>query len=632
MNFTIRHALRLLALSLLLCVFAAGLAPLQAQAAITISYLDLVGKSNDSSKLSSERWEWSATTSTLKLHEGFDLVDTSNWGIRVPPGSTIEVLGNASVRSTTSVGIGVLGSGKLTIMGPGTLTVSSGAPSLLSTDDLTVNGGVTVKVRADEGSYAETALEASAGKIIIDNATVEIAGAQTGMKSSSDILIRNDATVSVWVSILPKPVGMSAVGSVEVDNAQLKVTSFGRGIQAGAQVKIAGSSYLSLRAAADDYGISSSSFLMTDGVLDMSESDFGISCFGTIEFSGGIASVKARRVSVSGFSVVFSGGRTSLQATASNGFVVLANNIKSAGSLVYALVGQTPTQIASVVPFELGFTFRDPAQPTQPLRNAVIDRAVTVQAQSFGNGTARTSHSSTIAGMPVTLSVTPNAGYRHVSWHTAKGGVTVSNNRFIMPPADVIVIAKFDPKTQPAAAHLQRNVTSMPFNNSQRAVSVSARPGVVGMGNATVHYQGTKGTRYARTTTRPRHIGTYIVSVNLTEGTHFHARNNLPLGEFKIVPAGNRVTRLTAGRRSVRVTWSRVSNAHAITRYQVRVRELGAKNWRPVRTLPARANNTNITGLKRGKRYQVQTRSFKTVGGLRHYSAWSPIRLSARVR
>lgn len=100
---------------------------------------------------------------------------------------------------------------------------------------------------------------------------------------------------------------------------------------------------------------------------------------------------------------------------------------------------------------------------------------------------------------------------------------------------------------------------------------------------------------------------------------------------FKIVPKATRVSKATAGRKSVKVTWKKVSAKQKVTKYQVQYRVQGGSSWKTVTVSPKKATVT-LKKLKAGKKYEVQVRSYKTVSGSRYYSDWSRTKSSGKVK
>ena len=64
-----------------------------------------------------------------------------------------------------------------------------------------------------------------------------------------------------------------------------------------------------------------------------------------------------------------------------------------------------------------------------------------------GNGTGTASPATSEAGTEITLRTTPNTGYHFKTWQVISGGVTITDNRFIMPAGDVTVKAIFEANT-----------------------------------------------------------------------------------------------------------------------------------------------------------------------------------------
>ena len=63
---------------------------------------------------------------------------------------------------------------------------------------------------------------------------------------------------------------------------------------------------------------------------------------------------------------------------------------------------------------------------------------------SGGNGTASTSHAKAVAGTEITLTATPNTGYHFKEWEVMSGGVTIKDDKFLMPGSNVEVKAIFE--------------------------------------------------------------------------------------------------------------------------------------------------------------------------------------------
>ena len=80
-------------------------------------------------------------------------------------------------------------------------------------------------------------------------------------------------------------------------------------------------------------------------------------------------------------------------------------------------------------------------------KDAPVEYTVTVTTE--GNGTASASHAKAVAGTEITLTATPDTGYRFREWQVIDGGVTIKDDKFTMPDKSVEVKAVFEEDTPP---------------------------------------------------------------------------------------------------------------------------------------------------------------------------------------
>lgn len=99
---------------------------------------------------------------------------------------------------------------------------------------------------------------------------------------------------------------------------------------------------------------------------------------------------------------------------------------------------------------------------------------------------------------------------------------------------------------------------------------------------------------------------------------------------FKIVPKGTSVKKLAKGKKSFTVTWKKPSKTalKQTTGYQVRWSLKSSMKGAKSKTVKASSAagkkcNLKVSKLKGGKKYYVQVRTYKKVGGKAYYSAWS---------
>ena len=74
----------------------------------------------------------------------------------------------------------------------------------------------------------------------------------------------------------------------------------------------------------------------------------------------------------------------------------------------------------------------------------------TITVKTDGNGTASASHAKAVVGTEIILTATPKTGYHFKEWQVMSGGVTIKDNKFLMPSANVDVKAIFEEDAPPA--------------------------------------------------------------------------------------------------------------------------------------------------------------------------------------
>jgi hypothetical protein len=93
---------------------------------------------------------------------------------------------------------------------------------------------------------------------------------------------------------------------------------------------------------------------------------------------------------------------------------------------------------------------------------------------------------------------------------------------------------------------------------------------------------------------------------------------------FKIKPVATSLKKVTAKKTGFQATW--VKKTAQITGYQIRYStssKFTAASTKSVKVEKNSTTSTKVTGLKSGKKYYVQIRTYKTVDGTNYYSEWS---------
>lgn len=98
---------------------------------------------------------------------------------------------------------------------------------------------------------------------------------------------------------------------------------------------------------------------------------------------------------------------------------------------------------------------------------------------------------------------------------------------------------------------------------------------------------------------------------------------------FKIKPKQAVISKLTAGKKKLTVRMTTKPSSKAGTRYQIAYKKKGTSTWKYTTTS---YSSMTIKSLKKGSRYYVKVRAYKTVNKVKYYGAWSKTKLSSKIR
>ncbi|MGI6721622.1 MAG: InlB B-repeat-containing protein [Anaerovoracaceae bacterium] len=106
-------------------------------------------------------------------------------------------------------------------------------------------------------------------------------------------------------------------------------------------------------------------------------------------------------------------------------------------------------------------------------------QTVTVQSNDPRYGTASANPVAAQEGTIVTLTATPRAGYRLKEWSVVSGGVTITDNSFVMGTSDVSIQAVFEPIPRTCKGDVDSVTATLTVNTPTQAGDVCDRPGQV---------------------------------------------------------------------------------------------------------------------------------------------------------
>ena len=116
-----------------------------------------------------------------------------------------------------------------------------------------------------------------------------------------------------------------------------------------------------------------------------------------------------------------------------------------------------------------------------------------------------------------------------------------------------------------------------------------------------------------------KNVGTYKVTIKM-KGKYSGTKTLT----FKINPAGTKVSKLTAGKKSLTVNITKKSTQ--VTGYQIQYSTSKKFTSAKTKTVSYKTTKVSLKSLSAKKTYYVRVRTYKTVNGKKYYSGWSTIK------
>ena len=98
---------------------------------------------------------------------------------------------------------------------------------------------------------------------------------------------------------------------------------------------------------------------------------------------------------------------------------------------------------------------------------------------------------------------------------------------------------------------------------------------------------------------------------------------------FRIVPKKAVISKAVPGKKQVRVIMSAKAASTGGSAYQIFYRVKGKGKWQ---SATAKGKAKTIRKLKKGKKYQIKVRAYRSVGGTEYYGAWSMVKTTGKIK
>lgn len=123
--------------------------------------------------------------------------------------------------------------------------------------------------------------------------------------------------------------------------------------------------------------------------------------------------------------------------------------------------------------------------------------------------------------------------------------------------------------------------------------------------------------------------GTYVIHVEPKDAAQYSGKIRDITVKVVKKPKKAALKSLRAGKRKLTVTMTTKPSKKGGTRYQIAYKVKGSSKWKYKTT---KASKLTIKKVKRGSKYSVKVRAYKTVSGKKYYGAWSKVKSSGKIK
>ncbi len=524
---------------------------------------------------------------------------------------------NATAIGDNAIGISsgddLMISNKATVVSVGETNSGGEGYGLKADFDITIdNSSVTASARGDNqnahGIYSRVAL-------IKNSSIVNASGQVFGILGTDGIKIESNSTVEASASDGDFSVGISTVGDayLEIANDVKSVVAEGGDLAITGKIKnaVKGTGWLI-------YGGLKPIDINNDEVTFPSRHDkvqfprlaptiSSVPVANNLVANGNDQTLLTAGTSTNG-TMQYAIGTSPTTAPGADAFSADIPTAKNAGVYYvwYRAIGAEDSE----------YGVSDPECITVEIKKPELSITVTTD----GNGTATASAVKGVEGTEITLTATPNNGYKLSKWEVISGGVTVENNKFVMKASNVEIKAIFE--------------------IIKCTVSFDANGGSGSMAAVTADINSDY-TLPACTFTAPAGmlfekwdqgaVGTVIkVTDNITLKAIWKAapesgNDSKTDDTTEEVVTGTTISGLEGGKKSIIVKWSVRSDVNGYE-IQCATNKNFKKDVKKFTVNKATTTKTTIKKLEDNTKYFVKIRTFKNVSGTKKYSDWSKVK------
>ena len=166
------------------------------------------------------------------------------------------------------------------------------------------------------------------------------------------------------------------------------------------------------------------------------------------------------------------------------------------------------------------------------------------------------------------------------------------------------------------ASNVSMSATSFVYNGQVRKPTATVR--VNGISQLKGEYSVTYWNKAKSKQVAVKQVGTYFAKIQAKDNAN---TTGTVWKQLTVKPQATANLKLTALDNGFKASWAK--RAVQVSGYQVSYRQVGAASWKTKNVSGCNVTTGSVKALKDKKSYQVRVRTYKTVGGVKYFSAWT---------